>query len=105
MYEDLKRNFKDTEADCENNGFNFVPMVCEAHSGSWSPQARQVIQRIAKAQELAGFGSEASCSLRIAQRLSVSLHMENARAILRRTVVQAGTAHQGAWHDFQELET
>ena len=86
-YENLKRSFKDTAQSCETRGFEFVPMVVEAHGGSWSPLARAALDWIAKQQALCHNDDPAAVSLKIAQRISCTLHRENARAILRRTAV------------------
>ena len=60
-------------------------MVIEAHSGAWSPAARGILNQIAK--NLAAIWNEYCeiVSLRMAQRLSITLHRANARAVLRRT--------------------
>ena len=59
-------------------------MVMESHSGGWSKTARQILDGIAKHVKAAWNMEEEVASLRIAQRLSVTLQRENARAILRR---------------------
>ena len=66
-------------------GFEFVPLVAEAHSGAWSPGARKVLDRVAEMQKASGGEPGEVSSLRIAQRLSVALHRANARAVLRRS--------------------
>ena len=89
-YEDFKRNFKPpgeqagTEALCAQNGLRFVPMVLEAHGGGWSAVARQTLDVIARSVAAAWNEKPEVASLRIAQRLSTTLHRENARAILKR---------------------
>jgi len=89
-YEAFKRSFKPagdletTEEQCTRQGFGFIPMVLESHSGGWGKTARQTLDAIAKGVSAsAGDSAEVAC-LRIAQRLSVTLQRENARAILRR---------------------
>ena len=59
-------------------------MVVESHSGGWSKNARRVLDHIAKHIASAWNMEEEVASLRIAQRLSVTLQRENARAVLRR---------------------
>eukprot|EP00973_Karenia_brevis_P080875 11219845-Karenia_brevis.AAC.1 len=59
-------------------------MFLEAHSGGWEKAARQVLSGIAKHAAAAENCSEEVASLTIAQRLSTSLHRENARAIVCR---------------------
>ena len=89
-YEDSKRNFKPPGADlptgeaCAQAGFDFVPMVMEAHGGGWGAGARKVIGDIARCVATARNIDPAAASLDIAQRISVALHRENARAILKR---------------------
>ena len=99
-YEDFKREHKPpgetetTETLCRNEGLNFVPMVVEAHGGGWSTAARAVLDGIAKCVAAAQYDNHEIASLAIAQRLSVTLHRENARAIVRRL---RDTAPPGAY--------
>ena len=98
-YEQAKRDFtppgerESTQALCSQQDLSFVPMIVEAHGGGWSKTARQVLDLIAKHVEAAtGLESEVA-SLEIAQRLSITLQRENARAVLRRiSEVEAGSA-------------
>jgi hypothetical protein len=89
-YEEEKRNFKPNGAElptgeaCRLAGFTFYPMVMEAHGGGWGAEARAVIGSIAKCVAAARSCEPASASLEIAQRISIALHRENARAILKR---------------------
>ena len=89
-YEETKREYKapgeteTTEALCTSQGLRFVPMVVEAHSGGWSKAAREVLDTIAKSVATQWKEDNEVASLAIAQRLSVTLHRENARAIVRR---------------------
>ena len=97
-YEAFKRTYKDTADVCANQGFTFTPMVVEAHSGAWSPSARQVWDRCAKAQSSAWNENGEASSLRIAQRLAFALHRENARAILRRMQsLEDAPSHMTGW--------
>ena len=89
-YEEKKRDFRPegepdtTEALCLQQGFGFIPMVLEAHGGGMGKEFRKVVDAIAE-QTAAVTGSRSDfCSLIIAQRISVALQRENARAILRR---------------------
>ena len=84
LYEEYKRTYKDTDKTCKDQGFVFTPMVIEAHSGAWSSQARFVLAKIAKHQAAVKRESVERTSLKIAQRISITLHRENARAVLRR---------------------
>ena len=85
QYEHLKRTYKNTENECESQGFTFTPMIVEAHAGGWSPTAKQVWDRMAKLQSATWNEQGNTSSIRIAQRLSIALHRENARTVLRRT--------------------
>jgi len=98
-YELFKKTYKDTGQQCEQAGFRFTPMVLEAHGGSWSPVARQVFDRLAK-RAAAATGEEPSLvSLRIAQRTSVALHRENARAILKRLTTLSVEEPKSGWDE------
>ena len=59
-------------------------MVLEAHGGGMGKQFRKVVDSIAEqTAAVTGLRSE-FCSLLLAQRISISLQRENARAVLRR---------------------
>lgn len=47
-YDEFKYDYKDTGQHCERQGLEFTSMVIETHSGAWSPNAREVIDRVAK---------------------------------------------------------
>ena len=89
-YEDAKRSFRPpgsalpTEEACLVAGFSFVPMAMEAHGSGWGAGARAVIGSIARCVAAARNVEPAVASLEIDQRISIALHRENARAILRR---------------------
>ena len=85
-YEDFKCSFKDTRSLCEAQGFSFVPMILEATGGGWGKMARCVWSELAKNSALATgeLSSEQSCAIELRQRISMTLHRENARACLRR---------------------
>ena len=102
-YEHLKRTFKDTERACSQSGFRFTPMVIEAHGGGWSPLARGVLDKLAKAQSAAWAEGQEPSSLRIAQRISCTLQRENARAVLRRVCPPTPDPAAGGWGE-PELE-
>ena len=84
-YEASKRAYKDTDKLCSQAGLAFTPMVLEAHGGGFSGIVRGILDRIAGASAAVCSDEVGASSLRIAQRISCSLHRENARAILRRT--------------------
>jgi hypothetical protein len=61
-----------------------LPVVVEAHSGTWGPTARAVWRFLAKAwAATSGHDMSYVCS-DLAQRTSTTLQRENARAVLRR---------------------
>ena len=62
----------------------FTPLVFEAHGGGWSKKSRRVLDFIAKQQANVGDFCKEGTGVRLAQRLSTSLHRENSRAILKR---------------------
>jgi hypothetical protein len=99
-YEDSKRSFRPpgaelpTEEACLRAGFCFIPMVMEAHGGGWGAEARAAIASIARCVAAARCIEPAAASLAIAQRISVALHRENARAVLKRRM-WAGDAADG----------
>jgi hypothetical protein len=83
-YVEKKRSYLGTAAHCAAKGLLFIPMVCEAHSGSWEDGALDVWRRLAKAGELSS-GEPASRRLQhMLQVLSIAVHRANARAILAR---------------------
>lgn len=102
-YDSFKRSYKDTDSACAQLNFKFVPMILEAHSGSWSPEARATIGHMAKLQASTRCEDEEMASLRIAQRLSTALHRENARAILKRSIdPTVPSVSPGGWTDYTE---
>ncbi len=96
-YEQRKKEYQDTAQQCEQAGLRFVPMIVEAHSGSWSPLARGVLDWIARQRAAINHEEPATIALRIAQRLSATLHRENSRAILKRSVASAPDEFVSAW--------
>ena len=83
--------FQGTAASVAYRGATFVPVVLEAcgkGGGSWSQALRAVVTWIASESRTVGGLSTnlpRDTSLQIAQRISCTLHRENARAILRRS--------------------
>ena len=59
-------------------------MVMEAHGGGWGAGARGVIGAISRCVAAARNIEPSVASLELAQRISIALHRENARAILKR---------------------
>ena len=73
-----------TEEACSRAGFSFIPMVMEAHGGGWGAGARAIVGSRARCVAAVRNVEPSVASLDIAQRISVALHRENARAILKR---------------------
>ena len=101
-YEDYKFTYKYTGQFCEAAGFQFTPMVLETHSGAWSPAARRMLDWLASSQSATKGVSKEAASFIIAQRLSVSLHRENARAILKRAAAPLSTPEPNGWAMYTE---
>ena len=89
-YEEHKCSFRppsetaSTSELCAQQGLCFVPMVIEAHAGAWGQSAKKVLASISRNAAASLKDSPDAVSLRIVQRLSIALHRENARAILKR---------------------
>ena len=106
-YEATKRNYLSTATQCEERGLQFLPIVIEAHGGSWAPTAKEAFKVLCR--ENANFtGIDTStASSDFAQRMSITLERENARAILRRLCT--GGVHEvgcnsAAWIDDPSVE-
>ena len=85
-YEDHKRSYKDTHTLCRDAGITFIPMVIEAVGGGWGKEARRVWSELAKKISLASgeLETDSDSAIALLQRLSLILHCENARAVVRR---------------------
>ena len=86
--ETRKRAFQDTASLVAERGATFCPLVLEACGSGWSQVFQSVVAWIASESRMARgptTGSPMDISLRIAQRISCTLHKENPRAILRRS--------------------
>ena len=92
-YEHMKRSYRNTAQSCEAQGFGFTPMVFEVHGGGWNPLAKATLDWISKQQAACHNDDPAAVSLKIAQRISSTLHRENVRAILQRTVAASSSLH------------
>ena len=91
-YEERKREHQKTAERCSEQGITFIPMVLEAHAGGWGPSARKAFAVLAKRTADATGEDAAVVADRYAQRRSVLLQKENARAVLRRLQQPAGVA-------------
>ena len=86
--ETRKRAFQDTASLVAEREATFCPLVLEACGSGWSQAFRSVVAWIASQSRTArGLATDSpkDTSLRIAQRISCTLHRENVRAILRRS--------------------
>ena len=85
-YEDIKCEHEDTHSQCLAQGITFIPMIMEAVGGGWGKMARCVWTELAKTSALASgeLATDSTCAILLQQRLSMTLHRENARACLRR---------------------
>ena len=83
---DFKTSYRDTHAQCQAQGITFIPMVVEAVGSAWGQVARGVWSELAKTSALATgeLQTDASCAIWLLQRLSMTLHRENARSCLKR---------------------
>ena len=100
-YEEYKRTYKQTDAQCHSVGLSFVPLILEAHGGGFSEALRGKLDSIA--EKIAGGCSSAKSqiSLNIAQRVSCTLQRENARAVLMRQLPYAPGGSDNPWADVQ----
>jgi hypothetical protein len=89
-YAEAKRLHLDTARVCAEEGLSFIPLVCEAHGGSWGCEARVVWKEAAKSAALLSGESAALKLEHLMQSLSVTLHRANARAILGRAAALDG---------------
>ena len=83
-YEDFKRSHLDTEAKCQEEGIQFIPMICEADGGGWGKAAHQVWSELAKRKAIIAGEQSSITAVRLLQSLGIILHRENALSILRR---------------------
>ena len=87
-YEQHKRDHLNTEVDCQQQGFAFLPVVAETSAG-WGPSAMCVFKSFARALS-STTGEDASavlCDKR--QSLSIALRRANARAVFARQPCQS----------------
>ena len=81
-----------TESACTAEGLGFTPMVVEAVGGAWGEAANNIFKELAKAKSIVS-GEPVDMLLgQLRQHLGVVLHRENARAILKRSLVLASGA-------------
>ena len=83
-YEAHKRTHLHTEQHCTSEGLQFVPLVAEACSGGWGCTAAATWRVLGGLIATRSGDSPSVETDRLLQCLSVALHRENARAVLRR---------------------
>ena len=103
-YEDHKRAYKDTDAQCRRQGLTFVPFIVDAHAGGLSPLARRTVDSCAKEVAATLHLQPAAVALRITQRISCSLQRESARAVLRRRAAGCNPVAPAAGWDAVPVE-
>ena len=84
QYEGFKRDYLDTASLCRAEGMLFIPMVMEASGGGWGEDATKTWNELAKTSALASGELRSSVLGQVLGSLSITLHKENARAVLRR---------------------
>ena len=103
-YEVYKRSYLDTERQCNEQGFHFLPFVVEAHGGGLALGARRLVSFIAKVGAARSGEEIEDESVGLMRRISIALHRENARSILRRmwpAWATTSTVAPGAWMSSQ----
>ena len=73
-----------TAQACEAEGIKFIPVIAEADGGGWGPKAHQLWNELAKRRSSITGEPESVVACQLLQTLGITLHRENARAILRR---------------------
>ena len=89
--ESRKRAFLNTASQRTQAGISFCPLVIEAVGGSWSDALRSVVPWIASESYRCSPVLHYDASFKIAQRISCTLHREDACAILKRAPEQTGS--------------
>ena len=83
-YEDFKREHLNTQQLYQQEGITFIPVIAEADGGGWGPEAHKVFNELAKHTSSMTGEPKSIVANHILQSLCLTLHRENARAILRR---------------------
>ena len=90
FYEIYKKNFrpegisKSTRLLCEENGLDFHPLVIEQHGGGWGNELKHIVQYVAGGVARVWNTDLHLESKKLAQQISLTLQLENARAICDR---------------------
>jgi len=84
FYEEHKRQDRDTEQQCEAQGFRLAPFILEAHSGAMGPEASKMVRELgSRIAARSGIDHGVAVS-ELAMRIQTTLQRETARATLRR---------------------
>ena len=83
-YEDFKRNHLDTARLCAEASLSFAPAIQEADGGAWGPEAQKVFSELAHCKSQITGEPKDTLLHQLLQSLGVSLHRDNARAIVKR---------------------
>eukprot|EP00662_Eupelagonemidae_sp_cell21_P058166 gene58166-biopygen117091 len=89
-YARYKRGYLDTASHCLEEGIDFIPMIMEAHGGSWGEDARNLFHELSKSAARLTGDSPPEKLEQYLQSISVTLHRANARAVLRRAPARLG---------------
>lgn len=83
-YAETKRAFLNTAQQCLDAGITFIPMTVDGAGGGWGDDAERVWASIAHATAATTGAEVSSVTAELYQGLSLILHREGARAVLRR---------------------
>ena len=84
VYERHKREDRDTEAQCNAEGFLLLPFIIEAHSGAFGADAKKLIRQLGQRFAASSGGNVGGKVSELAMRIQATLHRETARSVLRR---------------------
>ena len=84
VYEEFKREDRDTAVQCAAQGFDLVPFIMEAHSGCLGADATALCQKLGRKYASRTGTDPGTAISELVTRIQISLQMETARAILRR---------------------
>ena len=83
-YATTKRSHLNTEEQCQEEGITFIPMIVDGAGGGWGDDAERVWATLARTIANNTNGEASQTSADLYQSLSLILHREGARAVLRR---------------------
>ena len=83
-YAETKRSYLNRAQQCQEEGFTFIPMIVDGAGGGWGDDAERVWAGLAHAIAVVSGEDVSSVTAELYQSLSLILHREGARAVLRR---------------------